>query len=282
MGDKTVESVEVSVDEDMLAPLGWAIPDVRARLVTKRILGSNLAQSVSVAGTAQFIAEDWTDRFKGTGRAPHVLVALGCHARKGLSRLSVLIEENAEGAAKRPTRFTETSDMWIVTDPIAAADLTVRITGYDLDRPHQSFGLPEDPHTLLPVTVIDESTRPSMRVHAMASAEITGHGLNEELRLNVDGIIELGSPEELKADRRAPAARLDVPGFVVEVTDDSDFLLLKRTIKFDGTIVTDEQAGTPRRSPAFVAGFHTGVGDFAGTAAQVTLRVRDAADIQLI
>ena len=109
------------------------------------------------------------------------------------------------------------------------------------------------------------------------------HG--DVLRVHAEGVVELGTVEQLLADRvvqehgrfgRSSEVPPPVPGFVIEVCDDSDFLLVKRTIHFDGAITVEKTM----RAPRFVAGFRTNSIAYAGTAAQVLLRVLDAADIR--
>ncbi|GAA1594167.1 hypothetical protein GCM10009828_019100 [Actinoplanes couchii] len=260
--DKTVEQVEVVVDEAMLAPLGWAITEVRARLVTEPTSSGKVVQSVSVAGTAVFDPEEWVDRFSQLGDAPHVMVTLQGRDLPGLSLAGLLIRDRIGITTRQSVRFTETSRPWHVGDPVAASVLTVRITGYDLDSTRLvTFGTPAEPHTVLPVTVIDETTRPAMRVSAIAHAEIAGSGLTENLGLSLSGVVELD-----------PADDADVPVFDVEITDETDFLLLKNKVQLFGRV-----SATHRRDPTFLACFTADVHGFAGTPTRAVVRIRDAA-----
>jgi hypothetical protein len=164
-----------------------------------------------------------------------------------------------------------------------AATVPVPVAGYDLDSVQSSFGLDSEQVTALPVTVVDESTWPSLRVTAQVTAQITG----SELRVHIEGRIEPGSTGELLADlalhgptwRDTGATRLRVPGFVVEITDDTDFLLEKRSIDLHGTVTVDDGERRPAR---FAAGMRAACGLFAGTPAHVVLRIRDAADVRTL
>ncbi|MBG0568176.1 hypothetical protein [Actinoplanes aureus] len=292
VAEKTIESVRVEVDEAALAPLGWTAQDVRARLVTETRSGGMVVQQVAVAGTVRFRTEDWADRFSETRFAPHVLVALNRRGATSLPSFGKVVAERAEVAAKRPIRFTETSHSWIGPARVTPEQLEVRLTGYDLDSIQHSLSLPADQATALPVTVLDESTWPSLQVKAQATAEITRPDDRELVQVRVEGIVEPGPVEQLLADREThPVPLLDrlldvpqvaVPGFVVEVADDSDFLLAKQTIKIGGAITVDEATGGPRRGPRFVADFRTNSASYAGTPAQVTLRILDAAEVRSI
>lgn len=291
MAEKTIQPVPVEADEAALASLGWTAQDVRARLVTET-RGGAVMQRVAVAGAVRFRATEWTEHFSESGYAPRVLLTLNRRGGTSLPRYGQAVAALADIAAKRPIRFTETSEPWNASVPIAPDELEVRVTGYDLDRIGCSFGLPGARIAALPVTVRDESSWPSLRVKTEASAEVTRDRYDDQLCVRIGGVVELGSVGELLADRaeheQGPFDRLHtipelaVPGFVVEITDDSDFLLAKRTIEFGGVIRVEETMGAPHRPPRFMAGFRTGSASRAGTPAQVLVRVLDAADIRSI
>ncbi|WP_229068790.1 hypothetical protein [Actinoplanes sp. DH11] len=292
MVDKNIEPVAVDVDNLALEPLGWTAHDIRARLVTEQLSAGLVGQRVAVSGTAQFTESAWADRFSGDSAAPQVLLTLNRRGSGLLPSYAKVIAEGATAAARRPIRFTETSETWTGSQPLTADDLEVRVTGYDFDSVPLSFKLPSGAAANLPVTVVDESTWPSLQVKAMAVAEVGQDQFGTELRVDIEGIIELGTVQELLADHAAhprtpydrlrDVPRLSVPGLVIEVTDDTDFLLAKRAIRLFGAVTADETTAAPQRAPRFVAGLRVGSAGLAGEPAQVVVRVLDAADLKSI
>jgi hypothetical protein len=193
----------------------------------------------------RFEASDRNELFSEIGRAPRVLVTLGRRGGAGLASYVPVVAEDVDVAVKRAIRFTETSNVWSGSVPSAPEDLEIGVTGYDLESIRDyEFGLPAGTVTALAVTVLDESTLQSLRVRAQVTAEITHDLHGEYLRVHAEGVVELGPVGQLLADRAVRSVgrfgriserpSLPVPGFIIEVTDDSDFLLAKRTIRLDG------------------------------------------------
>ncbi|MBB2947261.1 hypothetical protein FB565_007029 [Actinoplanes lutulentus] len=293
MPESTIEPVTVDVDDLALEPLGWSLQDVRARLVTDAPCHGKVSQRVAVSGTAHFTDTAWTDRFGAvTSRTPHVLVTVTRRGSGLLPSYAKVVAETTAAAARRPVRFTETSEAWQVQEPLTPQDLELRFTGYDFDSVPGTFRLPAGTARPVPVGIVDESTWPSLQIKAMTSAELSRGHFGDRLRINLDGIVELGTVEEILADRERhdvspldrflDVPRVAVPALVLEVTDDTDFLLARHSLALPGTVPADAKAAARRRSPRFVAGWQLSTSSLAGTSAQVTIRIHDAADISLI
>ncbi|MFE5806215.1 hypothetical protein [Streptomyces sp. NPDC056491] len=296
MGDKnkTVQPIDVEVDELSLSLLGWQIDEIEARLVTTTYGKNDHFQEVAVSGTARFLGEDWTDRFSGGDHAPVLLLSLGRAGAPTAPGYDRVVIETVKKVSKRPQRFSEKSTSWECKKPLAPEEITLRITALDMEEIDSGLALPSSKYSAVPLEVIDESTHTAVRLAVTtSSAHILRDEYDSRLRVHLAGSAEFGTADQLLAahlaaeDWRDEDATLEdecpfsvpLPGLVVEILEEGGFLLTKREISLYGSIPVDESGKLPSRRPRWVADAGDDLGEYAGTPARVIVRIVDAEDL---
>ncbi|MGW6979116.1 hypothetical protein ACWGE1_06650 [Streptomyces sp. NPDC054932] len=296
MGDKnkTVQPLELEVDELSLSLLGWQIDEIEARLVTTTYGKKDHFQEIALSGTARFLGEDWSDRFSGGDYAPALLLAVGRTGSPTAPRYKRVLMETVKKVSKRPQRFSEKSSSWECKTPLTPEEITLRITALDVEEIDSDFALPAKKFSVLPVEVIDESTHAGVRLTVTtSSAHVLRDTYDAQLRVHLAGTADFGTPGQLLAahlaadDWRDEDSTLEdecpfevsMPGLVVEVLEEGGFLLGKREISLYGSIPVGESGKLPARRPRWIADAGDDLDEYAGPPARVLVRIVDADDL---
>ncbi|MGW0186290.1 hypothetical protein ACWDV7_11115 [Streptomyces sp. NPDC003362] len=290
---KKIEELQVEVDELALSLVGWQVDDVRARLVTQSFDDTHF-QEIAVSGTARFLAEDWTDRFS-RGEAddypPTLLLGVSPVDRPEAVSYTHALLETIRKAGKRPVRFSHSSDTWECSKPVRPEQIRFQVTSFDLADTNLDLGWPTGKTKPLPVEVIDETAHDAVRLKpAVCDAAVVGKKRDASVQVRLGGFAEFGSAQDLWSvlaatepwrdeDDREEAFETPLPGVVVEVLDDTGFLLDKRDSYLGGFVPVAEGGRLPARQPRWVAQYSFGVHDLAGDPARVVVRLLDAEDL---
>ncbi|MFF4393989.1 hypothetical protein ACFY0G_46010 [Streptomyces sp. NPDC001552] len=267
--DKTVQRLDLEVDERSLSHLGWRIDEIEARLITTTYGEWEHHQEIALTATARFLGEDWSDRFGGGDCAPALLLEIGRTGSSTPPLYKRLVLETVTKVSERPQRICETSSSWERESPLAPEQITLRITALDVEEIESDFDLAPEKHSMLPIEVIDESTQTSaVRLAVTTSSANVLHDLwDSRLRVHLAGSAVFGAPEELLAahlaahDWRDQDSTLEdvcpfevsLPGLVVEVLEEGGTLLREMEISFYGSIPVGEAGELPARRPRWIA-----------------------------
>lgn len=294
MSEKSVEDVVVEVDEVSLSLLGWEMDRIAARLVTKPDYGGGYTQELVVSGMARFTPEDWSDRFNDGDYAPTLML---CLSRTGAAfpvNYEELVMDTVKKVSKRPQRFSAESHSWETDEPVGAGDITLSVTAFDLEEVQPEFTIPPDKVLPVSLDVVDESSTGPMELKvATAGAYFYKGSFDIEFRLHLSGFLEFSSAEELLAHYLESEEWLDqnsrldevspfevrTPGLVVEIMDDTGFLLEQREIDFWSHVPVDDLGRVPRRQPRWLLDIQGTLDDFSGRPEQVVVRITDAEDL---
>lgn len=299
MSSKRTEIIDISVDELALSLVGWQVEEAQARLVTKSRDWGDPEQQLAVSAAFRFLSEDWTDRFMRSGKgsyAPTVYIALNRHdAPAPSSDFNRVFFETIQKAKKGLIRVSAKSEAWICQAPLAAKDLDLRLTAYDL---HDVSGryvnseatLPSPTTTPLEIIVVDETSvgapRPNVTI---AHAFVSKRDDESTLTVHTEGTFHFGSAEDLLkvyrdrqdwVDRVATVKdsvpfEVAVPEIRFEILDGTGFLLNDRTCNFDGHIPVDDQGNVPGRQPRWIGRKVFAISDLPGDPHRVVVRVTD-------
>ncbi|MFE3195413.1 hypothetical protein ACFXHA_40870 [Nocardia sp. NPDC059240] len=300
MGSKEFEVVNVNADELALSLVGWQIVDAQARIVTEPRGRNGCKQQVAFSGTFRFLPEDWTDRFKrsdGRSYASEVFLTLnrqGVPTHSGSYKWVVL--EKIKDAENGVIRVSAQSDDWTCDAPLAATDIDLRLTAYDLDDVsdlyiNSKLSLPTPVTTPLETSVVSETSlgAPCAKV-AVAAAYVSKGDYKTTLTVHTEGTFEFGSVEDLLKGYRtqndwddhgstvmdyAPF-EVNVPQVRFEILDGTGFLLNDRTCSFYGYIPVDNLGNVPRRQPRWIGRRVFDVSDLPGDPYRVVVRVTDS------
>ncbi|MGF7123283.1 hypothetical protein AB4Z09_25810 [Rhodococcus sp. TAF43] len=298
MGNKRAEVIDIGVDELALSLVGWQVEDAQARLVTKSDDTTNHEQRVAFSATFRFLSEDWTDRFKGSDGGDYASEVFLTLNRRDTpapsSNYQWVVLEKIKKAKKGLIRVSAKSDTWTCREPLAAKDLDLRLTAYDLDDVsdlyiNSKLTLPS-PTTSLEITVVDETSvdAPHAKV-AVANAYLSKGDYRTTLTVHAEGTFDFGSAEDLlKAhlSRRdweddgstvkdSAPFEVDVPEIRFEILDDTGFLLDGRTCTFYGHIPVDDRGNAPRRQPRWIGRDVIDIEDLPSDPHRVVVRVTD-------
>ncbi|MFD3472340.1 hypothetical protein ACFWWM_39705 [Streptomyces sp. NPDC058682] len=267
--DKTVQRLDLDVDERSLSHLGWRIDEIEARLITTTYGEWEHHQEIALSATARFRGEDWSDRFGRGDYAPALLLEIGRTGSPTPPQYKRLVMETVPKVSERPWRISETSSSWERESPLAPEEITLRITALDVEEIESDFDLAPEKHTVLPIEVIDESTQTSaVRLTVTtSSANVLHDPWDSRLRVHLAGSAECGAPEELLAvhlaehDWRDQDSTLEdvcpfevrLPGLVVEVLEEGGSPLREMEISFYGSIPVGEAGEPPARRPRWIA-----------------------------
>lgn len=299
MSSKKTEALDISVDELALSLVGWQVEEAQARLVTESRDWGDPEQQLAVSAAFRFLPEDWTDRFKDSDNdyyAPQIFITLNRHARPApSSNFKWIVLEKIKKAKKGLIRVSEKSDAWTSQAPLAAKDLNLRLTAYDLHDVsdlyiNSQLSLPSPTTIPLEIIVVDETSmggpRPNVTV---AHAYVSKEDYKSTLTVHAEGTFQFGSAEELlkiKRDRgdwvgntatvkgSAPF-QVAAPEIRFEVVDDTGFLLDGRTCNFNGHIPVDNQGNVPRRQPRWIGRNVIDISNLPGDPHRVVVRVTD-------
>lgn len=284
----------VEVDELALALAGWQVEECQARLVTESFGKQDHFQKIAVSGTLRFVPEQWSERFTGSGYVPSPHLVLNRRGGTMAPSFEWVLIETEKKAAKRPLRISRTSSAWECRAPLSPEDLVLGLTAYDLDELDTRFELPQAQALDLPLELLDETTRNSVRVKLdSTSAQLLGGGDGGQLRVHLEGTFEYGTAQSLLADYLASEGwpddlttladacpfAVDVPGVVVEVVDETGFLLMQRELDLQGHIPVDAAGKLPGRRPRWAVQTGVDLEDLAGVPARALVRVLDAQDL---
>ncbi|MFJ6486571.1 MULTISPECIES: hypothetical protein [unclassified Streptomyces] len=293
--DKTVQRLELEVDEPSLSQLGWRIDEIGARLITTTYGEWEHYQEIELSGTARFLGQDRSDRFGGGDYAPALLLAVGRTGSPTPPLYKRLVMETVTTLSERPWRLCEKSSSWECESPLAPEEITLRITALDLEEIESDFDLAPEKHTVLPVEVIDKSTQIS--AVRLTVSTISAHLLHDpydsRLRVHLAGSVEIGAPEELLAvhlaahDWRDQDSTLEdecpfdvsLPGLVVEALGGDGALLSETEISFYGSIPVGEAGELPVRGPRWIADTGYDLPYTAPEPVRVIVRIVDADDL---
>ncbi|MGV0813362.1 hypothetical protein ABQF34_15475 [Mycolicibacterium boenickei] len=299
MGNRKTEVIDISVDELALSLVGWQAVEAQARLLTESHDRTDHKQQLAVSATFRFLPEDWTDRFKdsdGDDFASEVFLTLNRRdAPAPTSNYTWVVLEKIRKATKGLIRVSAKSDTWTCHTPLAAKDLDLRLTAYDLDDVsdlyiNSKLGLPSPTITPLEIIMVDETSADAPRAKvAVAHAYVSNGDYRTTLTVHAEGTFEFGSAEDLLkayvdrhdwADDESTVTdsapfEVDVPEVRFEITDDTGFLLNNRTCTFHGHIPIDDQGSVPRRQPRWIGRDVIDISKLPGDPHRVVVRVID-------
>jgi len=299
MGRKKTEVIDISVDELALSLVGWQVEEAQARLVTESQDWGDPEQHLAVSATFRFLSEDWTDRFmrsENGSYAPTVYIALNRHdAPAPSSDFNRVFFETIQKVKKGLIRVSAKSEIWTSQAPLAAKDLDLRLTAYDLDDVSGRYGnseaaLPSPATTPLEIIVMDETSvgapRPNVTI---AHAFVSKKDNESTLTVHTEGTFQFGGSEDLLkvyrdrhdwVDRVATVKdsvpfEVAVPEIRLEILDCTGFLLDDRTCDFGGHIPVDYQGNVPGRQPRWIGRTVFAISDLPGDPHRVVVRVTD-------
>lgn len=299
MGSKKAEAVDINVDELALSLVGWQVEDAQARLVTEPHSRTGYVQQIAFSATFRFLPEDWTDRFKrseGDRYASEVFLMLNRRdtpAPSGNYRWVVL--EKINKAKKGLIRVSSQSDAWWCAAPLAATDVDLRLTAYDLDDVsgvyiNSKLSLPSSTTTAIEIVVVDETSVEAPRPKvAAAHAYVSRFQDKTTLTIHTEGIFEFGSAQDLlkahleRSEWADPSStvedcapfEVDVPEIKFEILDATGFLLDDRTCRLYGHIPVDGEGNIPRRQPRWIYRDVVDTSNLPGEPQRVVVRVSD-------
>jgi hypothetical protein len=300
MGSKMVELIDISVDELALSLVGWQVEDAQARLVSEPHYRTDHEQQVAFSATFRFLSEDWTDRFKdsdGDDYASEVFLTLNRRdAPAPSSNYRWVVLEKIKRAKKGLIRVSAKSDTWTCHAPLAAKDIDLRLTAYDLYDVsdvyiNSKLSIPSPTTIPLEIIVVDESSVEAPRAKVtVAHAYVSKGDYRSTLAVHTEGTFEFGCAEDLlkaylgqhdwedhgSTVKGSAPFEVDVPKIRFEILDDTGFLLEDRTCKFYGHIPVDGQGNVPRRQPRWIGRDVVDIGDLPGDPHRVVVRVTDA------
>lgn len=296
MSNKKTEALDISVDELALSLVGWQVEEAQARLVTELPDRGDPDQLLAVSAAFRFLPEDWTDRFMNRDDlAPEMFITLNLHDSPAPSSnfKNVLLFASINKVKKGLIRVSAKSGIWTSQMPLAAKDLDLRLTAYDLCDGNlytDWISLPSPTTIPLDITVVDETSMGAPRPNVTtAHAYLSKRDYNSTLTVHAEGTFEFGSAENLLkvyqdrsdwVDRAATVKdvapfKVAVPEIRFEVLDDTGFLLDARTLNFNGHIPVDDQGNVPRRQPRWVGCNIIDISDLPGDPHRVVVRVTD-------
>lgn len=293
--DKTVQRLDLDVDELSLSPLGWQIEEIQAHLVTTTYSEWEHHQEIELSGTARFHGEEWSDRFGGGDYAPALLLAVGRTGSPVPPQYKRLVMETVTKLSERPRHLSEKSSSWECESPLSPEEITLRITAMDAEEIESDFGLAPGKHSVLPVEVIDESTQTAaVQLTVTTSSAHVLHDLyDSRLRVHLAGGAVFGAPEQLLAahlavhDWRDQDSTLEdecpfgvsLPGLVVETLGEGGALIRETEIDLSGSIPVGEAGELPARSPRWIADAEHDLDHSARLPTRVIVRIVDADDL---
>jgi hypothetical protein len=294
---KKIEELEVEVDELALSLVGWQVENVRARLVTDNFDDEHF-QEIVVSGTARFLREDWSDRFKrgeDDDYPPTLLLGLSPVDRPELVSYTHALLETIKKAGKRPVRFSKSSSTWECSKPVKPEQIRLQVTSFDLSETDLDLVWPSSKTKPLPVELIDETVYEAVRLKpTTCDATIVGKKREGSLQIRLGGFAEFGSARELLADFFAMESwrgdlgddvedecpfEISMPGISVEVLDCTDFLLDKWETALYGRVPVGEGAALPSRQPRWITQCSFDLDDLSGEPTRVVVRVLDSEDL---
>ncbi len=299
MSSKKAEAIDISVDELALSLVGWQVEDAQARLVTESHNPTYHEQQVAFSASFRFLSEDWTDRFKdsdGDDFASEVFLTLNRRdAPAPLSNYKWVVLERIKKAKKGLIRVSSQSDAWSCSTPLAAKDLDLRLTAYDLDEVsdlylNSKLSLPSSATTPVEIAVVDETSAAAPRPKiAVAQAYVSHSEYKTTLTMHIEGTFEFGSAEDLlkayldRNDWEDPRSTVKdsapfevaVPEIKFEILDATGFLLDDRICRLYGHIPVDAEGKVPPRQPRWICRDVVDVDGLAGAPQRVVARVTD-------
>lgn len=296
---KKIEELEVAVDELALSLVGWQVENVRARLVTDSFDDEHF-QEIVVSGTARFLREDWSDRFKrgeDDDYPPTLLLGLSPVDRPELVSYTHALLETIKKAGKRPVRFSKSSSTWECSKPVKPEQIRLQVTSFDLSETDLDLVWPSSKTKPLPVELIDETVHEAVRLKpTTCDATIVGKKREGSLQIRLGGFAEFGSARKLLADffvmepwrgelgdddgvEDECPFEVSMPGISVEVLDGTDFLLDKWETALYGRVPVGEGAALPSRQPRWITQCSFDLDDLSGEPTRVVVRVLDAEDL---
>ena len=296
---KTTEALDISVDELALSLVGWQVEEAQARLLTESWDDGDLFQKIAVSHAFRFLPEDWTDRFEDSGNddyAPSIFITLNRHDIPApLSKFEWILLDKIKKAKKGLIRVSAKSDDWMSQSPLAAKDLDLRLTAYDLcSYTGDHLSLPSPTTIPLEIIVMDETStgapRPNVTVAHAYLSKVDGES---SLTVHIEGTFQFGSAEDLlnvhrdRGDWEDLAAtvkntapfKVAVPEIGYEVLDDTGFLLYNASGMLSGHIPVDEQGNVPRRQPRWICGEVLDLRELPGDPHRVVVRVTDGEEL---
>ena len=299
MSSKKNEVLDISIDELALSLVGWQVEEAQARLVTESRDWGDPEQQLAVSAAFRFLPEDWTDRFKDSDNddyAPQMFITLNRHAPPApSSNFKWIVLEKIKKAKKGLIRVSDKSDTWTSQAPLAAKDLNLRLTAYDLDNVsdlyiNSQLSLPSPTTIPLEIIVVDETSMGAPRPNVtVAHAYVSKEDYKSTLTVHAEGTFQFGSAEDLLKVYRDQCDWVDhtatvkdsapfkvaVPEIRFEVVDDTGFLLDGRTCNFNGHIPVDDQGNIPRRQPRWIGRNVIDISNLPGDPHRVVVRVTD-------
>ncbi|WP_314254425.1 hypothetical protein [Streptomyces sp. DSM 40907] len=290
--DRTVQRLDLEVDEPALSHLGWQIDEIEARPVTTTYSEWEHHQEIELSGTARFLGEHWSDRFGGGDYAPALLLAVGRTGSPIPPQYKRLVMETVTKVSEHPRHLCEKSSSWECESPLTPGEITLRITALDVEEIEADFDLAPVKHSVLPVEVIDQSTQTgAVRLTVTtSSANLLHDPYDTRLRVHLAGSVVLGAPEQLLAahlaahDWRDQDSTLEdqcpfdvsLPGLVVETLGEGGSLLRATEISLYGSIPVGEAGELPTRRPRWTADVCDDLHYCAPPPTRVIVRIVDA------
>lgn len=299
MSSKKTEAIDISVDELALSLVGWQVEEAQARLVTESRDWGDPEQQIAVSAAFRFLPEDWTDRFRSSDNddyTPQMYLTLNRYAPPApSSNFKWIVLEKIKKAKKGLIRVSDKSDTWTSQAPLAAKDLNLRLTAYDLDNVsdvyiNSQLSLPSPTTIPIEIIVVDETSMGAPRPNVtLAHAYVSKEDYKSTLTVHAEGTFQFGSAEDLFKAYRNRCGWIDhtatvkdsapfkvaVPEIRFEVVDDTGFLLDGQTCNFNGHIPVDDQGNIPRRQPRWIARNVIDISNLPGDPHRVVVRVTD-------
>lgn len=262
-----------------------------------RMTGANTSSRWPSQPPSAF-SEDWTDRFKhsdGDDYAPEVFLTINRRDTPApSSNYRWVILEQIRKAKKGPIRVSAKSDTWTCRAPLAAKDIDLRLTAYDLAEVsdvyiNSKLSLP-GATTPLEISVVDEASIDGPRAKVGVShAYVSNEEYRSTLTVHTEGTVEFGSAEDLLKSYMGQHDWMDqgstvkdsapfevpVPEIRFEILDETGFLLDDRTCKFYGHIPVDDQGAIPCRQPRWIGRDVIDISDLPGDPHRVVVRLTD-------
>jgi hypothetical protein len=281
---KTITNLTVLHDTPGLLDLGWQVEDFRARLVTD-VYDSDHYHSIAVSGTLSFLPDAWRDRFGQTAYTCPPLVWVQLPGDDGSALAMELHSPKIMKASGGPVRLSASETIGETRRPLDADDMTVKLAAFDSVNAGGRTTLPPEDYVALPIELIDEVSRPGIRLRPEITAEYsrkkkTGH-------LTTVGTAEIGSVTELFL---AHAADLEedlevddlndhcpfevrVPQIQYQMYDDTGFMLRDWQADTYLEVPVSESERKPLRQPRWYSDF--ALDEDLGKPARIVARIID-------
>lgn len=294
---KKVTPLEAEIDEVGLSVLGWEISNFQARLVTKDYGGGDVLYEAAASAQVRFHPDDWEVRYNASNLSESdylspIVWQLRSRSRGPLMSYQQLVLALKGKEVRAPKMVSASMDAWEGKGKGERKgnpdDLYVWVGGVDWEEIDGWHSEPAFKWRDVPCDVVDYTTPRGVAIDVKEHSARVRDG--EYLEVTVRVIHPLGSADELLAaaidsddyfgDAKAsPSDQADfvvqAPDVVVDVFDDTGFLLESRDLSNYRWVTVGEGGVVPKRNPSFITVPSFRLDDFAGKPARVLIRIQD-------